>query len=128
MAAQLNHTIVWSSDPGASATFLAGLLDLPAPRRFGLFHVVELSNGVQLDFAATDVPVQSQHYAFLIAEAAFDAVFARIRDQGLEYWADPFRKQPGRINREDGGRGVYFLDPDGHYLEVITRPYGTSGA
>ena len=31
------------------------------------------------------------------------------------------------INRHDGGRGVYFPDPSGHFLEIITRPYG-SGA
>ena len=128
MAAQLNHTIVWSSDPEASATFLAGLLDLPPHRRFGHFHVVEMGNGVALDFAAAELPIQSQHYAFLITEGEFDAVFARIQEQGLEHWADPFRRHPGRINHEDGGRGVYFLDPDGHYLEVITRPYGASGA
>ena len=128
MAAQLNHTIVWSSDPGASATFLAGLLDLPPPRRFGHFHVLEMGNGVTLDFAAAELPIQSQHYAFLITEGEFDGVLARIREPGLEHWADPFRRQPGRVNHDDGGRGVYFLDPDGHFLEVITRPYGASGA
>jgi catechol 2,3-dioxygenase-like lactoylglutathione lyase family enzyme len=128
LTAQLNHTIVYSSDRAKSARFLAEILGLPAPVRFGPFEVVELDNGVSLDFAAADGPVQPQHYAFLISEADFDAVFRRIRDQGLPYWADPRRCLPGEINHNDGGRGVYFPDPDGHYLEVITRPYGSGSS
>ena len=124
MTAQLNHTIVYSSDRTKSARFLAEILGRPAPVRFGPFEVVELDNGVSLDFAAADGPIQPQHYAFLISEADFDAVFGRIRDHGIQYWADPRRSRPGEINHNDGGRGVYFPDPDGHYLEVITRPYG----
>ena len=112
MTAQLNHTIVYSSDRAKSARFLAEILGLPAPVRFGPFEVVELDNGVSLDFAAADEPIQPQHYAFLISEADFDAVFGRIREQGLQYWADPRRCRPGEINHNDGGRGVYFPDPD----------------
>jgi catechol 2,3-dioxygenase-like lactoylglutathione lyase family enzyme len=127
MAAQLNHTIVWASDQTRSALFLAEMLGRPAPTRFGHFDVVELDNGVSLDFAHADGPIRAQHYAFLIGEADFDAVLGRIHKQGLDHWADPMRSRPGEINHNDGGRGVYFPDPDGHYLEVITRPYG-SGA
>lgn len=125
MAAQLNHTIVWSSDQTKSARFLAEMLGRPTPTRFGHFDVVELDNGVSLDFASADGPIHAQHYAFLISEADFDAVLERIIARGLEYWADPARRRPGAINHNDGGRGVYFPDPDGHYLEVITRPYGS---
>ena len=125
MAAQLNHTIVWSSDPSASARFLATMLGLPAPVRFFHFEVVALDNGVSLDFAPHEGPIPSQHYAFLIGESDFDAVFARIRELGVSYWADPMQRQPNAINHSDGGRGVYFADPDGHLLEVITRPYGS---
>ena len=127
MATQFNHTIVWSSDQTKSARFLAEMLGRPAPVRFGHFDVVELDNGVFLDFADSKGPIRPQHYAFLISEADFDAVLGRIRERGLQYWADPMRHRPGEINQSDGGRGVYFPDPDGHYLEVITRPYG-SGA
>jgi catechol 2,3-dioxygenase-like lactoylglutathione lyase family enzyme len=127
MTAQLNHTIVYSSDREKSARFLAGILGLPAPVRFGPFEVLELDNGVSLDFATANGPIQAQHYAFLIAEVDFDVVFGRIRNQGLDYFADPTLCRPGEINHNDGGRGVYFLDPDGHYLEVITRPIDTSG-
>lgn len=124
MAAQLNHIIVWCSDKDRSARFLTDILGRPAARPFHHFLVVELDNGVSLDFMQKDGAVARQHYAFLVGEAEFDAGFARIEALGLTYWADPGRSQPGAINHHDGGRGVYFEDPDGHLLELITRPYG----
>jgi len=127
MPVQLNHTIVHASDPLTAATFLTEILGLPAPRRFGPFWVVETANGVSLDYGHAEGPLTTAHYAFLISEPEFDAIFGRIRERKLEYWADPFGHQPGEINHHDGGRGVYFRDPSGHYLEIITRPYG-SGA
>jgi catechol 2,3-dioxygenase-like lactoylglutathione lyase family enzyme len=127
MPIELNHTIVHARDPLASATFLAEILGREAPFRFGPFHCVQLDNRVTLDFLPADEHLTIEHYAFLVDEAEFDAIFQRIRQRGLAYWADPFHRQPGEINRHDGGRGVYWNDPDGHYLEIITRPYG-SGA
>ncbi|MDB5483511.1 MAG: Glyoxalase/bleomycin resistance protein/dioxygenase [Caulobacteraceae bacterium] len=127
MGAQLNHTIVWSRNPAASARFLAGMLGRPPPTRFGHFEVVELDNGVSLDFGQQDGRIAAQHYAFLISEADFDAVLERIHSRNLDHWADPARRRGGEINRNDGGRGVYFPDPDGHFLEVLTRPYGSGG-
>jgi catechol 2,3-dioxygenase-like lactoylglutathione lyase family enzyme len=125
MAVQLNHTIVRSRDKQLSARFLTGILGLPEAGRFGPFLVVELDNGVSLDFYETEGEIASQHYAFLITEAEFDASFARIREGGIEYWADPGQTRPGEINHNDGGRGLYFEDPDGHFLEIMTRPYGS---
>ncbi|GGF02254.1 chaP protein [Aliidongia dinghuensis] len=127
MPAELNHTIVWCSDQSTSAKFLAEMLGRPAPTHFGHFDVVELDNGVSLDFADAEGQIRPQHYAFLVSEADFDVVFGRIKDRGLNYWADPRGARPGEINHNDGGRGVYFRDPNGHYLEVITRPYGSAG-
>lgn len=127
MSVQLNHTIVWCRDQAKSAAFLSEILGLPAPTRFGPFLVVQTSNGVSLDFHETDEDVQSQHYAFLIGEDEFDAIFGRIKERGVPHWADPAKSLPGKINRNDGGRGVYFEDPDGHFLEIITRPYGSGG-
>lgn len=124
MVVQLNHTIVWSSDHTKSARFLTAILGLPAPVRFGHFEVVKLDNGAALDFAHMEGPIQSQHYAFLIDAVDFDAIFGRIQEKGLSFWADPMRRRLGEINLDDGGRGVYFPDPDGHLLEIITRPYG----
>ncbi len=125
MAVQLNHTIVFCRDQEASSRFLAQMLGRPEPKRFGPFHVVDLDNGVSLDFRATEESIAVQHYAFLIGEPEFDAVFGRILALGLDHWADPRRARQGEINHHDGGRGVYFPDPDGHFLEVITRPYGS---
>jgi catechol 2,3-dioxygenase-like lactoylglutathione lyase family enzyme len=125
MSIQLNHTIVPARDALASAKFLAEILGRGAPVRFGPFYGVELDNGVTLDFQSTDEKFLIEHYAFLVSEAEFDEIFARIRARGLEYWADPGHRRPGEINRNDGGRGLYWNDPDGHYLEIITRPYGS---
>jgi catechol 2,3-dioxygenase-like lactoylglutathione lyase family enzyme len=127
MTVQLNHTIVWSRDKRKSAAFLTEMLGLPKPTRFGPFLVVELGNNVSLDFHDTDDEIASQHYAFLISESEFDEVLGRIRSRGLDYWTDPGQSKAGQINRHDGGRGLYFEDPDGHLLEVITRPYGSGG-
>jgi catechol 2,3-dioxygenase-like lactoylglutathione lyase family enzyme len=125
VAPQLNHTIVWCRDQKRSAGFLTEVLGLPAPRRFLHFLVVELANGVSMDFYETSDEVARQHYAFLVGDDEFDAIFGRIRERGLEIWADPARTRPGEINHHFGGRGVYFADPDGHGLEIITRPYGS---
>jgi catechol 2,3-dioxygenase-like lactoylglutathione lyase family enzyme len=125
MAIELNHTIVWATDPERSAGFLADIMGLPAPTRFGPFKVVETANQVSLDFLDAEDEIKPQHYAFLISETEFDQIFDRIVERDLPYWADPGRSQPGEINHNDGGRGVYFLDPDGHILEIITRPYGS---
>lgn len=124
MAIELNHTIVRVRDKEASAEFLTRLLGLPKHSLFGPFAVVEVTNGVSLDYADAD-EIVPQHYAFLVSEDEFDDIFARIRQQDLNYWADPFHRQPGEINTNDGGRGVYFDDPDGHVLEILTRPYGS---
>ncbi|HEY5567678.1 MAG TPA: VOC family protein [Gammaproteobacteria bacterium] len=125
MTIQLNHTIVPARDPQASATFLAEILGLSTPVRFGAFWAVALDNGVTLDFQHSDEEIPIEHYAFLVSESEFDAIFARIRARGLRYWADPMHQQPFEINHNDGGRGLYWNDPDGHYLEIITRPYGS---
>ncbi len=127
MSVQLNHTIVWCRDKRASASFLTDVLGLPPPSRFGPFLVVEVANGVSLDYHDTDGAIAPQHYAFLIGENDFDEIFGRIEARGLDYWADPHKSRPGEINHNDGGRGVYFPDPDGHNLEIITRHYGSGG-
>ena len=121
MTAELNHTIVHCKDKSVSAPFLPDILGRPAPMAFPPFMVVALDNGVSLDFMDMAGPIASQHYAFLIGEADFDAVFARIQSKKLEHWADPGRRRAGEINHRQGGRGVYFTDPDGHLLEVLTR-------
>ena len=125
MPAQLNHTIVWCTDKRRSSAFLAEMLGLPEPVPFANFLVVPLGNGVSMDFMDHPGPIAMQHYAFLVDDAGFDAGMAMIQREGLPHWADPGRSRPGEINRHWGGRGVYFEDPDGHLLELITKPYGS---
>ena len=129
MTITFNHTIVAAHDKKQSATFLSELFDLPSPTPFAHFLTVSLANGVDLDYA--EVPateeIRPQHYAFLVSEDEFDAIYGRIQLRRLDHWADPGATRPGEINHNDGGRGVYFQDPAGHYMEIFTRPYG-SGA
>ena len=127
MPVHLNHTILHASDQQRSAAHLTGLLGLPEATRFGPFLVVELANGVSLDVLADPGPIQRQHYAFLVTEDEFDDILARIQARDLPYWADPYHQRPNEINHNDGGRGVYWPDPDHHSLEIITRPYGSGG-
>ncbi len=125
MAVQLNHTIVSARDKQASADFMAEILGLSTPAPFGPFMMVQADNEVTLDFIDSADEIVPQHYAFLVSDGEFDEIFGRIRERGLAYWADPFHREPGEINTRDGGRGLYFDDPDGHNLEILTRPYGS---
>lgn len=126
MAVQLNHTIIQAKDAKASAEFLSTVLGLPEPTTFGPFIVVQTSNAVSLDFRDTVGEIKPRHFAFLVSEKEFDEIFQRITEKQLMYWADPGRTKPQAINHNDGGRGCYFLDPDQHFLEILTRPYGSA--
>jgi catechol 2,3-dioxygenase-like lactoylglutathione lyase family enzyme len=123
--AQLNHTIVYCRDKAVSSRFTSDLLGLGPATSFGPFLDVELANGVTLAYHETTEPIVPQHYAFLVTEREFDEIFARLRTLDLAYWARPDGSGTGTINHEDGGRGVYFEDVDGHLFELLTRPYGS---
>ena len=129
MTISFNHTIVASRDKQESAEFLADLFGLPGPQPFGHFMVVALAHGASLDYANAPEgeEIRRQHYAFLVSEQEFDAIYGRIQERGLPHWADPGANRPGEINHRDGGRGVYFPDPSGHAMEILTRPYGSGG-
>ena len=126
MPVKLNHTIVHARDKRASADFYAEVFGFAKPKPFGPFLDVETANEVTLAVLETDEEIQVQHYAFLVSEPEFDQIFGRVKARGLDWWADPGLAQKGQINRHDGGRGVYFRDPAGNILEIITRPYGAS--
>ncbi|RSM89436.1 VOC family protein [Kibdelosporangium aridum] len=123
MAIELNHIIVSAKDAKASATFLADILGLEVGDKWGPFYPLVVSNGVTLDYIDTTADIQSQHCAFLVDDDEFDASFERIKAAGIPYWADPYKQKPNEINHLYGGRGVYFDDPDGHAMEIITAPY-----
>jgi catechol 2,3-dioxygenase-like lactoylglutathione lyase family enzyme len=129
MSISFNHTIVAARDKRESAEFLAELFGLPDPEPFGPFLAVTVEHGASLDYAdaAEGEEIRRQHYAFLVSEDDFDAIYSKIQSRGLDHWADPGAQRPGEINHRDGGRGVYFPDPAGHFLEILTRPYGSGG-
>ena len=126
MSVKLNHTIVYARDKSVSATFLAEILGLPAPAPFGHFLAVQLDNEITMDFVDAGRDFSPTHYAFLVSEKEFDEIFGRIKERGIPFWADPYHQRANEINTNDGGRGAYFADPDGHNLEIITRPYGAA--
>lgn len=126
MAVTLNHTIVHARDTAETAAFLSEILGLAPPRELSHFTIVQVGD-TSLDFIETDQPITSRHFAFLVSEAEFDEIFERLRRRGLPYWADPFHNEADAINHWDDGRGLYFDDPNGHLLEIITRPYGGGG-
>jgi catechol 2,3-dioxygenase-like lactoylglutathione lyase family enzyme len=126
MSVSFNHTIIAARNRHESAAFFTGLFGLPEATHWGPFAIVTLAGGVFIQFAEPDVAeIQMQHYAFLVDDPTFDAIHGRIRDRGIEHWADPQLTRPGQINTNHGGRGVYFLDPAGHGLEILTRSYGS---
>ena len=126
MSVELNHTIVDVRNAEETAAFISDIVGLPAATRLGEFTILQVG-ATSLDLLETRGPIAARHFAFLVDEASFDAVFGRIEELGLTYWADPFRREPNAINHWDDGRGVYFEDPNGHMLEAITRPYGSAG-
>ena len=127
MSVELNHHIVRVRDKEEAARFFAEILGLPPATRYGPFLELKTANGVSLDFADDHGEPVPAHYAFLVSETEFDEIFGRIKERGLGYWADPGHRRPNAINTNDGGRGVYWDDPNGNTLEIITRPYGIGG-
>ncbi|MFG2003331.1 VOC family protein [Spirillospora sp. NPDC048911] len=122
MSIDLNHTIVHARDKHAEAEFFARILGLKVGAPWGPFVPVEADNGVTFDFMDS-TEIQGQHYAFLVTDEEFDQIFARVQAAGITYWADPDHNKQGEINRNYGGRGVYFDSPNGHSLEALTSPY-----
>lgn len=123
MAIRLDHTIVWVHSHRESADFLESVLGLPEPVRFGPFLMFRMENGVSLDLfeKGADARISLQHYAFRVGAGEFEEIFGRVKARGVEYWADPGRTRSGETYEYQGDRGFYFMDPNGHLLEVITE-------
>ena len=126
MAIELNHTIVPAHDKESSARFFAEIFGLDYEGPAGHFAPVRVNDTLTLDFDNSE-RFEWHHYAFHVGDDEFDAIFGRIKGRNLSYWADPGQTQKDEINRHDGGRGIYFEDPNGHLFEIITRPYGSGG-
>lgn len=123
MTAHFNHTIIASDDPAEMAAFYRDLLEATEAPSWGPFINIQLADGVLLQFATPPMEFPPQHYAYLVDDEHFDRAYSKITERGRVHWADPQRSRPAETNTEHGGRGVYLLDPSGHYLELITRPY-----
>jgi catechol 2,3-dioxygenase-like lactoylglutathione lyase family enzyme len=121
MAITLNHTIVPSRDKVAAARFFAGLFGLNADAPHGHFAPVRVNDQLTLLFDQ-ETDFDSHHFAFHVDDGAFDAILGRIRAAGLRYGSAPWSLEDGKLNDWNGGRGVYFRDPDGHILELMTVP------
>ena len=126
MTAILDHILVPAADKHAAARFLAEVLGLEvsdesagSPR--GRFAVVRVGT-VALDFDDVET-FSGQHYAFRVTDDEFDAILERVHAAGIQHSADPLHRRRGEINTLEGGRGAYFRSPDGHNLEILSRPH-----
>jgi catechol 2,3-dioxygenase-like lactoylglutathione lyase family enzyme len=121
MTITLNHTIVPARDKRAAAQFFARIFGLHADPKGGHFAPVRINDTLTLLFDDGE-EFESHHYAFHVSDAEFDAIFGRIREAKLVYGSAPWSLDDGKLNDWNGGRGVYFRDPDGHMLELMTVP------
>ncbi|MEE8290906.1 MAG: VOC family protein [Candidatus Tectomicrobia bacterium] len=120
MAIALNHTIVPSHDKEAAARFFAQIFGLSYDGPMGHFAPVRVNDTLTLDFDNRD-QFEPHHYAFHVSDEEFDHIFGRIQAASLSYGSGPRSRDDGQINTRRGGKGVYFSDPDGHILELLTR-------
>lgn len=123
ISAKFNHTIIASKDRLESAKFFRELIEASEAASWGPFTNITLDGGVMLQFAEPPVEIQMQHYAFLVDDELFNRAYSRLVRWGVSHWADPQMTRSGETNTEHGGRGVYFKDPAGHAIELITQPY-----
>jgi catechol 2,3-dioxygenase-like lactoylglutathione lyase family enzyme len=121
MPITLNHTIVPAHDKEASARFFADIFGLEYKGVAGHFAPVRVNDTLTLLFDE-DPSFESHHYAFHVSDAEFDAIFNRMRAAKLPYGSAPWSLEDGKLNDWNGGRGVYFKDPNGHVLELMTVP------
>ena len=120
MAIELNHTIVPAHDKVASAKFFASIFGLSFEESaVHYFAPVRVNDALTLDFADSS-NIAIHHYAFKVSEAEFDTIFSRIQKEGIGYGSGPYSREDMKINHRGGGRGVYFCDPNGHVLELLT--------
>ena len=121
MPITLNHTIVPSHDKEQGASFFARMFGLKYRGPSAHFAQVRVNGDLALDWDNRD-GFESHHYAFVVSDEEFDTIFARIVAENVAYGSGPSSARDGQINHRRGGRGLYFADPDGHLLEIMTVP------
>jgi catechol 2,3-dioxygenase-like lactoylglutathione lyase family enzyme len=117
----LNHTIVPSRDKEGSARFFARIMGVNYAGPQGHFAQVRVNGDLALDYDNRE-NFDSHHYAFVVEDKEFDEIFGRLKDEGVRYGSGPGSSTDGQINTRRGGRGLYFADPDGHLMEIMTVP------
>ena len=120
-AIELDHTIVPSRDKEQAARFFARIFGLMYEGPSGHFAPVRVNDSLTLDFDDRWPTFEPHHYAFRVSGEVFDAIFARVRAEGIPYGSAPWSRTDGELNQQGGGRQFYFDDPDGHVLEAFTR-------
>ena len=125
MSADLDHTIVHVRDRHAAADHLVTMLDLEPALDHGPFAMVRLGNQAVLAFADSLGRPRTAHFAFLVDAAEFEQITQRLADHCITTYADPGHREKGVDEyRAEGGRGLYWDDPDGNALEILTVPDG----
>ena len=122
MEITLNHTIVASKDNVESAKFYERIFDFEFIKEWGHFAVVKVNSTLTLDFD-TQENFSTNHYAFKVSDQQFDEIFERVKLENISFGSGPRSSDDGKINNDYGGRGVYFEDPNGHLLEIMTIDY-----
>jgi catechol 2,3-dioxygenase-like lactoylglutathione lyase family enzyme len=120
MTIMLNHTIVPARDKAAAAKFFADIFGLKRGRS-GHFAPVKVNKTLTLLFD-DDAKFDSHHYAFHVNDREFDAILRRVKKANIAFGSAPWSLEDGALNDWNGGRGVYFRDPNGHVLELMTAP------
>jgi hypothetical protein len=125
MSADLDHTIVHVRDRRTAAAHVVEMLNLDPAIEYGPFAMVRLGNQAVLAFADTLGRPRPAHYAFLVDPAEFEQIRERLAEHGITTYADPGHRREGVDEaRDEGGRGLYWDDPDGNALEILTVPDG----
>lgn len=122
MEITLNHTIVPSHNNVESARFYERILGFEFIKEWGHFAVVKVNSTLTLDFMVRE-NFSSIHYAFKVNDQQFNEILERIKKEGISFGSGPSSLEDGNTNNNDNGQGVYFKDPNGHVLELITKDY-----
>ena len=122
MEITLNHTIIFTHNNIDTAKFYERVFGFEFVKEWGSFAAVKVNSTLTL-FLLNMQEFQSAHYAFKVTESDFDKIFSKVKSENIAYGSTPFAPENGQINYNNGGRGVFFKDLNGHLLEIITQDY-----
>ncbi|GAA0798566.1 VOC family protein [Cupriavidus gilardii] len=124
MTIELDHLMVPARDKFAAAKQVAELLGVPwSETGIGPFCPVYLNDGLTLDFDQWEEPFPRIHYCFRVGEEEFDRILERIQAAGIAYRSKVHGPVDHAVDTWQGGRLVYWNEPDGHQWEMLTVSY-----